>query len=163
MFVIGWLQLFIHSKHEMRFSWLALAAHSRSIVKMMFVVTAIAVHAGRAGKSISWLGCSCWVRYGWDWSFYKGQCRGKASFVLTLITEAVWCEVVSTHTQANMNRSWHVVLKYETQPLSLLLFFRVTTEWNTAVSPLDTLNFTLGMNAPLSDISYHCAEEVGLW
>ena len=45
-----------------------------------------------------WLRCSCWVRYGWDWSFYEDQCRGKASFVLTLVTEAVHCEVVSTHT-----------------------------------------------------------------
>ena len=29
--------------------------------------------------------------------------------------------------------------------------------------PLDTLNFTSGMNAPLSDISYHRAEEACLW
>ena len=34
---------------------------------------------------------------------------------------------------------------------------------NTAILPLDTPNFTLGMNAPLSDISYHHAEEAGLW
>ena len=33
---------------------------------------------------------------------------------------------------------------------------------NTAVSLLDTPNFTLGMDAPLSDISNHRAEEVGL-
>ena len=30
--------------------------------------------------------------------FYKDQCRGKASFVLALVTEAVRCEVVSRHT-----------------------------------------------------------------
>ena len=71
-----------------------------------------------------WLRCSCWVWYGWDWSFYEGQCRGKASFVLTLVTEAVWCEAISTHTytQAIMNRSRHAVVKNEMPPLSLLLF-----------------------------------------
>ena len=37
-------------------------------------------------------------------------------------TEAVRCEVVSTHIQANTNRSRHVVLKNETKPRSLLLF-----------------------------------------
>ena len=42
--------------------------------------------------------------------------------LLTLVTEAVQCEVVSTHIQANTNRSRHVVIKNETQPLSLLLF-----------------------------------------
>ena len=41
---------------------------------------------------------------------------------LTLITEAVQCEVVSTHKQTYMNRSWHIVIINETQPLSLLFF-----------------------------------------
>ena len=41
--------------------------------------------------------------------FYEGLCRGKAGFVLALITEAVQCEVVSTHIQANTNRSGHTV------------------------------------------------------
>ena len=53
---------------------------------------------------------------------YDGHCRGKVSFVLTLVTEAVRCEVVSTHIQVNTNRSRHIVTKYETQPPSLLLF-----------------------------------------
>ena len=61
---------------------------------------------------------SCSVPHSWDWSFYEGQCRGKASFVLTFVTEAFWCEVVSTHIQANTNRSLHVVIKNEMQPLS---------------------------------------------
>ena len=34
---------------------------------------------------------------------------------------------------------------------------------NTAILPLYTQNFTTGMNAPLSDISYHRAEEAGPW
>ena len=65
------------------------------------------------------LRCSCWVSYGWDLSCYEGQCRGKASFILTLVTEAVRCEVVSTDKQTYTNHSWHIV---ETQLLSLLLF-----------------------------------------
>ena len=32
---------------------------------------------------------------------YEGQCRGKASFVLTLVTEAVRCEAISTHTHTS--------------------------------------------------------------
>ena len=62
------------------------------------------------GDTYLWLGCSCWVPYGWDWSFYEGQCRGKASFVLTLLTEAVQCEVVSTHKQSYTNHSQHIVV-----------------------------------------------------
>ena len=38
-----------------------------------------------------------WVPYGWDWSFYEGQCWGKGSFLMTLNTEAVRREVVGTH------------------------------------------------------------------
>ena len=60
-------------------SWLALAVHSRAIVKMMFVVTARAVHAGQAGEiyivyivsfsiSISWMFISRY-RYNNDISF----------------------------------------------------------------------------------------------
>ena len=32
---------------------------------------------------------------------YKGQCLGKASFVLTVITEAVRCKAISTHTHTH--------------------------------------------------------------
>ena len=39
---------------------------------------------------------------------------------MTLVTEAIRWEVVSTHIQANTNRSRHIVIKNETQPLSLL-------------------------------------------
>ena len=42
------------------------------------------------------------------------------------------------------------------------LGFTVCPLGNTATLPLDTLNFTLGMNAPLLDISYPHAEEVSL-
>ena len=54
--------------------------------------------------------------------FNKGQCRGKASFVLTLITEAVPCEVVSSHKQTYTNCSWYGVVKNEMQPMTLLFF-----------------------------------------
>ena len=37
--------------------------------------------------------------------FYESQCQGKARFVLTLVTKAVWCEVVSTHIQTNRKHS----------------------------------------------------------
>ena len=50
------------------------------------------------------------------------QCRSKASFALTLFTEAVQSEVVSTHIPTNRKHSRHVVVRNERQPLSLLLF-----------------------------------------
>ena len=50
------------------------------------------------------------------------KCQGKASFVLTLVTEAVRCDVISTHKQTNTTCSQHVVVKNEMQLLSLLLF-----------------------------------------
>ena len=119
--------------------------------------------------------------------FYGGQCRGKASFGLTLVTEAVRCEAISRHIQANTNCSQHIVVKtwsattvssvllylgqnigiyvdfYNQQQSYLRIQLWATTLWNSAVSPQDTPNFTLGMNAPLSDISYNRAVEVGLW
>ena len=42
----------------------------------------------------------------------------RQSFVLTLVTEAVGCEVVSTHIQANAKCSWHILTINEMQPLS---------------------------------------------
>ena len=106
---------------------------------------------------------------------------------LTLVTEAVRCEVVSIHTQNYTNRSRHVVVKkwntttvssvvlqlgqnigtdvnfYSQQQSNLCVWLWVTTLRNTAILQLDTLNFTSGMNASLSDISYNRAEEVSLY
>ena len=52
----------------------------------------------------------------------RGSVSRQSSFALTLVTEAVQCEVLSTHIQTNKKCSWHAVVKNETQPLFLLLF-----------------------------------------
>ena len=83
----------------------------------------------------------------WDWSHYEGQCRGKASLVLTIITEAVRCEVISTHIQANRKHSWHVVGPGPTDTLSIR---KAGLRWS---GSSDTPNFTSGMDAPPSRIS----------
>ena len=97
--------------------------------------------------------------------FYEGQCRGKASFVLTLITIASILPLKMKHNHCLLSSS--VV---GTEYRHLCWFIQPTTEQflylslrDTAILPLNTPNFTSGMDAPFSDISYHGAKEACLW
>ena len=128
-----------------------------------------------------WLGCSCWVLHGWDWSFHEGQCQGKVSFILTLITEAVWCEDVCTHKQANTKLAHcHLKMKHShhlfwcsvagTEYRHLCWFIQPTTELTLSDDIAKHCYRTTGHTEPrlrngrpLSDISCHRAEEAGLW
>ena len=105
-------------------------------------------------------------------------CRGKASFALTLVTEAIRCEVVSTHIQASTNHSQHTVITNETQPLSLLFFCSWDRIWalmlifttnnramcvsNSELRHCKTLLSYHWTHQTYLDISYHCAEEACL-
>ena len=76
---------------------------------------------------------------------------------------AIIIREISPFRKNQIGSSCPILYLYNQQPSNLRVLLWATTLRNTACLPLDTPNFTSGMDAPLSNISYHHAEEASPW